>query len=55
VVLGGAALAFLPIPGDSVEEVIREAFASRGPRIVDGNLAALAAGRALAETVASGE
>lgn len=44
VVVAGAALGFLPLDADGVETVVREAFATRGERIVEANVAALAAG-----------
>lgn len=44
VVVVGAALPFLPLDAEGVESVIRDAFAARGERLVEANLAALAAG-----------
>ncbi len=45
VVMVGAASGMLPIPADGIISYIREAFASKGPAVVEANLKAFAAGR----------
>lgn len=48
VVMAGAALPFLPVDPVTMEIVVAEAFAAKGERVVDANLAALRAGSAAA-------
>jgi len=45
----GAAAPFLGIPFESLEEAIRQLFGKKGNEIVEANLKALRAGKALAE------
>ncbi len=48
VVMVGAALPLLPLAVVTMEGCIRDLFAARGPKVVDGNLAALRAGLGVA-------
>lgn len=43
-VMAGAAAPMLPVPAEALERCIRQAFASKGPAIVEQNLAAFHAG-----------
>lgn len=52
VVMIGAASVVLPLPATTLEACIADAFAARGQRMVSGNLAAFAAGRAAMTPVA---
>jgi len=45
----GAATPFIDIPYEAFEEAIRQIFEKKGERIVDANIAALKAGRAVAD------
>jgi indolepyruvate ferredoxin oxidoreductase, beta subunit len=47
-VMVGAAIDLLPIAPEVIEDFVRESFASKGDKVVDANLKAFAAGRALA-------
>ncbi len=48
-VMLGAASPFLGIPFESLEAAVRELFGRKGPEVVEANLKALRAGKALAE------
>ncbi|MCK5776261.1 MAG: 2-oxoacid:acceptor oxidoreductase family protein, partial [Bacteroidales bacterium] len=45
----GAATPFIDIPYEAFEEAIRQIFEKKGERIIDANIAALKAGRAVAD------
>ena len=45
----GAATPFIDIPYEAFEEAIRQIFQKKGERIIDANIAALKAGRAVAD------
>jgi len=51
VVLVGAASHALPVKPETIEAVIREGFAAKGPRVVDSNLRAFRAGREASQCV----
>ncbi len=46
----GAATPFIDIPYEAFEEAIRQIFMKKGDRIIEANIAALKAGRAVADT-----
>jgi len=45
----GAATPFIDIPYEALEEAIRQIFKKKGDRVIDANIAALKAGRAVAD------